>query len=67
MIDRRYGIPVVHHGGDIAGYHSDMIWLPDYGVGAVFLRTPTRAWSSGAAPPETSGGTVRRKPEARRC
>ena len=37
MIDRRYGIPVVHHGGDIAGYHSDMIWLPDYGVGAVFL------------------------------
>ena len=37
MVDRRYGIPVVHHGGDLAGYHSDMIWLPDHGVGAVIL------------------------------
>jgi len=36
-IDRRWGIPVVHHGGDLAGYHSDMMWLPDYGVGAVIL------------------------------
>jgi hypothetical protein len=30
-------IPVVHHGGDLAGYHSDMIWLPDLCVGAVIL------------------------------
>jgi CubicO group peptidase (beta-lactamase class C family) len=37
MVDRRWGIPVVHHGGDLAGYHSDMIWLPDHGVGAVIL------------------------------
>lgn len=37
MVDTRYGIPVVHHGGDLAGYHSDMMWLPDYGVGAVIL------------------------------
>jgi hypothetical protein len=37
MVDTRYGIPVVHHGGDLAGYHSDMIWLPDHGVGAVIL------------------------------
>jgi CubicO group peptidase (beta-lactamase class C family) len=37
MVDTRYGIPVVHHGGDLAGYHSDMIWLPDQGVGAVIL------------------------------
>lgn len=37
MVDSRYGVPVVHHGGDLAGYHSDMIWLPDYGVGAVIL------------------------------
>ncbi len=37
MVDKKYGIPVVHHGGDLAGYHSDMIWLPDHGVGAVIL------------------------------
>ncbi len=37
MVDTRYGIPVVHHGGDLAGYHSDMIWLPEQGVGAVIL------------------------------
>lgn len=37
MVDTRYGVPVVHHGGDLAGYHSDMIWLPEHGVGAVIL------------------------------
>ena len=37
MVDTRYRIPVVHHGGDLAGYHSDMIWLPEHGVGAVIL------------------------------
>jgi CubicO group peptidase (beta-lactamase class C family) len=37
MVDTKYDIPVVHHGGDLAGYHSDMMWLPDYGVGAVIL------------------------------
>lgn len=37
IVDRRWGIPVIHHGGDLAGYHSDMIWLPDHGVGAVIL------------------------------
>jgi CubicO group peptidase (beta-lactamase class C family) len=37
MIENTYGIPVVHHGGDLAGYHSDMIWLPEHGVGAVIL------------------------------
>lgn len=37
FVDTRWGIPVVHHGGDLAGYHSDMIWLPDHGVGAVIL------------------------------
>jgi hypothetical protein len=37
MVETRYGVPVVHHGGDLAGYHSDMIWLPDHGVGAVIL------------------------------
>jgi CubicO group peptidase (beta-lactamase class C family) len=37
MVDTTYGTPVVHHGGDLAGYHSDMIWLPEHGVGAVIL------------------------------
>ncbi len=37
MVDTRWGVRVVHHGGDLAGYHSDMMWLPDYGVGAVIL------------------------------
>jgi CubicO group peptidase (beta-lactamase class C family) len=36
-VDKRWGVPVVHHGGDLAGYHSDMIWLPEHGVGAVIL------------------------------
>ena len=37
MVDKRWGVPVVHHGGDLAGYHSDMMWLPEHGVGAVIL------------------------------
>jgi len=36
-VDRRTGTPVVRHGGDLAGYHSDMIWLPEHDVGAVIL------------------------------
>ncbi len=35
--DKRWGVSVIHHGGDLAGYHSDMMWLPDYDVGAVIL------------------------------
>jgi CubicO group peptidase (beta-lactamase class C family) len=37
IIDTQYGIPVVHHGGSLFGYKSDMIFLPDQGVGAVVL------------------------------
>ena len=49
FIDKRYGVEVIHHGGDLVGYHSDMIWLPEFGIGAtiltnsdsgVFLRAP---------------------------
>lgn len=36
-IDRQWGVPVIHHGGSAAGYRSDMIWLPEHGVGAVIL------------------------------
>lgn len=37
MVDRTWGVPVVHHGGDLTGFHSDMMWLPEQGVGAVIL------------------------------
>ena len=37
IVDNTYGIPVVHHGGDLIGFHSDMIWLPQQNVGAVIL------------------------------
>ncbi|WP_430391587.1 serine hydrolase domain-containing protein [Dyella sp. 20L07] len=37
MVDRTWGVPVVHHGGDLSGFHSDMLWLPEQGVGAVIL------------------------------
>jgi CubicO group peptidase (beta-lactamase class C family) len=37
MVDGRWGIPVVHHGGDLLGAHSEFFALPDHGVGAVIL------------------------------
>ncbi len=37
MINRQFGVTVIHHGGDLIGYHSDMMWLPDANVGAVIL------------------------------
>ena len=44
MVDTTYDVPVVHHGGDLIGYHSDMIWLPDHGVGAVILTNGDPGW-----------------------
>ena len=32
-----WGVPVVHHGGSMGGYKSDIIFLPEAGVGAVIL------------------------------
>lgn len=37
MVDTTYGVPVLRHGGDMIGYHSDMIWFPEQKVGAVIL------------------------------
>jgi CubicO group peptidase (beta-lactamase class C family) len=37
MVNKRWGVPVVHHGGDLIGYHSDMFWIPDAEVGGVIL------------------------------
>ncbi len=44
MVDTTYGVPVVHHGGDLIGYHSDMIWLPEQNVGAVVLTNSDPGW-----------------------
>jgi len=44
MVDTKYGTPVVHHGGDLSGFHSDMMWLPQHGVGAVVLTNADPGW-----------------------
>lgn len=44
MVDTTYGVPVVHHGGDLVGYHSDMMWLPEQNVGAVILTNGDPGW-----------------------
>ncbi len=44
MVDTTYGTPVVHHGGDLVGFHSDMMWLPEHGVGAVVLTNGNPGW-----------------------
>ena len=37
VVNTQFGIPVVSHGGSLFGYKSNMIFLPDHGVGAVIL------------------------------
>jgi hypothetical protein len=44
MVDTTYGIPVVHHGGDLIGYHSDTMWLPQQNVGLVILTNADPGW-----------------------
>jgi CubicO group peptidase (beta-lactamase class C family) len=44
MVDTEYGTPVVHHGGDMIGFHSDMMWLPEHDVGAVILTNGDPGW-----------------------
>jgi len=44
MVDEIYGVPVVHHGGDVFGHHSDMMWLPEHGVGAIVLTNGDPGW-----------------------
>jgi CubicO group peptidase (beta-lactamase class C family) len=36
-IDTTWGVTVVHHGGSMGGFKSDLMFLPDYGVAAVVL------------------------------
>jgi hypothetical protein len=44
MVDTKYGTPVVHHGGDLSGFHSDVMWLPEHNVGAVVLTNANPGW-----------------------
>ncbi|MGH8241530.1 MAG: serine hydrolase domain-containing protein, partial [Steroidobacteraceae bacterium] len=44
MVDSTYEVPVVHHGGDMIGFHSDMMWLPEQQVGAVVLTNGDPGW-----------------------
>jgi CubicO group peptidase (beta-lactamase class C family) len=44
MVDKTYGVPVVHHGGDMIGFHSDMMWFPEQQVGAVVLTNGDPGW-----------------------
>ena len=44
FVNAQYGTPVVHHGGDMIGFHSDMMWLPEHGVGAVILTNGDPGW-----------------------
>jgi CubicO group peptidase (beta-lactamase class C family) len=37
FIRTKYDITVYDHGGDLIGYHSDMLWIPEAKVGAVIL------------------------------
>ncbi len=43
-VDTEYNVTVVHHGGDMVGFHSDMMWLPAHGVGAVVLTNGDPGW-----------------------
>jgi CubicO group peptidase (beta-lactamase class C family) len=44
-VQTKYGVTVVHHGGDMIGFHSDMMWLPEHGVGAVILTNGDPGWT----------------------
>jgi CubicO group peptidase (beta-lactamase class C family) len=37
IVDRTYRVPVVSHGGSMAGFKSNLYFLPDSGIGAVLL------------------------------
>ncbi len=37
MVDKSDGVTVIDHGGDMGGFHSNMMWWPEQKVGAVIL------------------------------
>jgi CubicO group peptidase (beta-lactamase class C family) len=44
VVERNYGVQFVYHGGDVVGYHSGMVWLPEHGVGGVILTNGDPGW-----------------------
>lgn len=42
MVDKTWGVEVIHHGGDLVGFHSDWFAIPAAGVGAVILTNSDR-------------------------
>jgi CubicO group peptidase (beta-lactamase class C family) len=45
-IDRSFGTPLIQHGGYGFGFVSNMLWLPEHGVGAVILTNGDLAGAS---------------------
>jgi CubicO group peptidase (beta-lactamase class C family) len=37
MVTTRSGVTFVDHGGDVMGFHSNMMWLPEHNVGAFIV------------------------------
>jgi CubicO group peptidase (beta-lactamase class C family) len=37
MVDKTWGVTVVHHGGSLGGYKSDILLVPEADIGAVIL------------------------------
>ncbi|WIT12756.1 serine hydrolase [Paucibacter sediminis] len=37
FINKQDGVTVVSHGGDMLGFHSNMFWLPEFGIGGTIL------------------------------
>lgn len=37
QVENRWGTPVVFHGGSMLGFKSDILFLPEHGIGAVIL------------------------------
>lgn len=44
FISTKWDAQIVHHGGDMIGYHSDMLWLPAANTGAVILTNGDPGW-----------------------
>ena len=44
IVDSTYGVDVVRHGGAVFGHYSQMMWLPEHGVGAVILTNAAPGW-----------------------
>ena len=37
FINKSTGVTVASHGGDMLGFHSNMVWLPEHGIGFTIL------------------------------